>query len=478
MADKKGFDLASVLGDVSKLNTGSEQIVMIPLDRIDPDERNFYSLEGLEDLAGNIELIGLQQPLRVRPAGDRYVVVSGHRRRAAIMLIQDGGSEQFKDGVPCIVEYGDASPAMQELRLIYANSMTRDLTAAELSKQAERVTELLYQLKEQGVEFPGRMRAHVAQACQVSASKLARLHAIRSHLDEGWLAYFDRGELSEDAAYNLSRLPAEIQQQSVELLASGKKKRIPTAAVIRKVYDNLQNYSAERSCRAHAGGPQCHFLAELPVINLFEPYEWNACSGSGCCMNCVSRHSCSKKCKEAKDRDKLEKAVQAEKDAEREKSRQAEREATKKRVIRRAKALLPLIEAAGLKDDELLYSHYSAATVSDVKSWAAGGAANKTFYSEDALLPYFSRDIMPLARKLHVSPEKILEPWKKDPEPLKPEWQRGEPPRSGKYYALLVDSNNPKTLKYDAARKVWSFCGSGGQLASSDVCGWWPLPEV
>ena len=41
------FDLASVLSDVSKLDTGSspnvrEQIEYIPLELIDPDPNNFY----------------------------------------------------------------------------------------------------------------------------------------------------------------------------------------------------------------------------------------------------------------------------------------------------------------------------------------------------------------------------------------------------------------------------------------------------
>ena len=201
----KKFNLGDYLkaDAVSELNT--EQIVLIDVDRIDPDPDNFYSLEGIDELAGNIELIGLQQPLRVRPAGERFVIVSGHRRRAAILLIRDGGSEQFAQGVPCIVEYGEASPAMRELRLIYANSSTRVMSSAEISKQAERVTELLYQLKEQGVDFPGRMREHVAQACQVSESKLARLHAIRKNLIDVYRLSFDAGELTENNAYLLSR---------------------------------------------------------------------------------------------------------------------------------------------------------------------------------------------------------------------------------------------------------------------------------
>ena len=209
----KKFNLGDYLKDenVSRLDT--EQIVYIDLDRIDPDPANFYSLDGLDELAGNIELIGLQQPLRVRPEGERFVIVSGHRRRAACMMIRDGGSDQFARGVPCIVDYGEASPAMRELRLIYANASTRVLTAAELSKQAERVTELLYELKSQGVAFPGRMREHVAAACRVSESKLARLAAIRKNLIDSFRLAFDTGRLNEGNAYRLSQESQAVQRE-------------------------------------------------------------------------------------------------------------------------------------------------------------------------------------------------------------------------------------------------------------------------
>ena len=63
----------STRGDVpdsdtsGSLPTAREQIEYIDIDRIDDDPRNFYELSGLDELAANIELLGLQQPIRVRP---------------------------------------------------------------------------------------------------------------------------------------------------------------------------------------------------------------------------------------------------------------------------------------------------------------------------------------------------------------------------------------------------------------------------
>ena len=239
----KAFKLRDYLKDagVSESDTAQERIEYIPLDKIDPDPGNFYSLDGLDELAANIETVGLQQPLRVRAApsdSGRYTVVSGHRRRAALMLIRDGGSDMFKDGVPCIVERGDVSREMQELRLIYANSSTRVLSSAELSRQAERVEELLYKLQEQGVSFPGRMRDHVAAAVNASKSKLARLHAIRNNLDSGLLAEFDAGRVNESVAYLISQEPADIQSRLAKVPAIV---RGETAEKIGQIIDRMKS---------------------------------------------------------------------------------------------------------------------------------------------------------------------------------------------------------------------------------------------
>lgn len=297
MAEKKGFDLASVLGSVSGSNT-EEQIIRIPLDRIDPDPDNFYSLEGLDSLAANIELIGLQQPLRVRPSGERYVIVSGHRRRAAIALITDGGSRQFAAGVPCIVEYGEASAAMRKLRLIYANSATRVLSSAEISKQAEEVQMLLYELKEQGVEFPGRMRDHVAEACKVSKTKLARLHAIRANLAPVILdRYFDKGTLAESTAYALSKLPQAVQTDCVNIHLA---QRGTSQYGLKYLWEQtVDKYGKEvqrlenQKCPKTKAAPCCPERETIIARRFADDAYWQC---EGCCAKCNRLADCKRVC--------------------------------------------------------------------------------------------------------------------------------------------------------------------------------------
>jgi len=214
------FNLGELIaeGKVSKLDTGGlhgrRQIEYIDIDRLVDDPNNFYELSGIDALAENIELIGLQQPICIRADPEdscRAIIVSGHRRCAAIRKLVECGRTDLRE-VPCIWERGESSAALQELRLIYANSDTRRMTSAETSKQVERVEALLYELKEEGYDFPGRMRDHVAEACKVSKTKLARLKVIRDNLDNIWKKSYEKGELAESTAYTLAKMPAEHQR--------------------------------------------------------------------------------------------------------------------------------------------------------------------------------------------------------------------------------------------------------------------------
>lgn len=306
------FDLASVLKNVSDSDTGREQIEYIPLAQIDEDPNNFYQLNGLEELAANIALCRLQQPIRVRQKEDgRYIIVSGHRRRAALELLAGDNPEQWQEA-PCIVERDEVSPSLQQLRLIYANANTRKMSPAEISQQAEQVEKLLYQLKEEGYDFPGRMRDHVAEAVSVSKSKLARLKVIRENLDESWVDAWKAGTLTESQAYELAQMPKYWQSivkdnwdTSIQSLYADR---------IRLLRDKFKKM-AEIQCQH--GLQMCEHSSSLMrkiSKNTYVVY----CDG--CCFDCSSLQNCKDSCPEAAAKKKELKAVakQANLDAKRE----------------------------------------------------------------------------------------------------------------------------------------------------------------
>lgn len=317
-----GFDLASVLKNVpeSGASDGRERIEYIGLEKLHDDPNNFYSLDGVEELAGNIEFAGLQQPVRVRRDAEHsgeYIIVSGHRRTAAMRKIVEDGNKAFET-VPCIVEAEGGSEALRELRLIYANSDTRRMSSADLSKQAERVEALLYQLKEEGVEFPGRMRDHVAEACKVSKSKLSRLKVIRDKLaPDIYAGYYEKGLIKEDPAYELARLPVDVQHSIVDRATRADRRdiRFLGADKIKDQGEDIKRFS-KMACRCEQGGT----CVNVPnMVDKLYSNGWRGYThcGSGCCYDCDELATCSKCCSRMAE-------VKAQKKAEKKEAKAAE----------------------------------------------------------------------------------------------------------------------------------------------------------
>ena len=293
------FDLGAMLKDVSNLDTGREQIEYIHLDLLDGDGKNFYELSEIEALANNIATIGLQQPLRLRKHPEeegRYMVVSGHRRRAALQLLVQEDPERWSE-VPCIVDRDTVSPALQQLRLIFGNANTRKMSSSDLSEQAAQVEKLLYQLKEEGYDFPGRMRDHVAQVVQVSKTKLARLKMIRDNLAPCWQGPYKHNKLVEDTAYSLAQLPVDWQQSIFDYF--GESRSFNSANV--KIYRDRFQKIDKLKCRTEGRERLCQNAA-MKREKAIAANSWSSFNCGGCCGSCPDLASCKYACPAMSDR--------------------------------------------------------------------------------------------------------------------------------------------------------------------------------
>jgi len=325
MADK-GLNIADVLRSQMKTvsgpdTTGRESIEYIDIELLEQDPDNFYQLSKVEELAGNISVVGLQQPVRVRPSeGGRYMIVSGHRRRAALQQLVEAGEERFRQ-VPCIVEQPEASAAMQKLRLIYANSDTRSMTSAELSQQVKEVEDLLYQLKEEGVEFKGKMRDHVAQICNVKATKLANLKVIREKLAPCWEPYYKKATLNETVALALARMPAAQQEIILDGLKAKKYE-------IRWLYEGEVKRMGERMAKAEERRckkfreDRCSNVENMQRRIVHAGNAWNnPCER--CCDKCEELATCRWACPKLADKAKQ---LRSDKKAARQQEKEAKEE--------------------------------------------------------------------------------------------------------------------------------------------------------
>lgn len=402
-------DYLKTLAPVSGSDTGREQIEYIDVDLLDKDQNNFYQLSNLDALADNIATVGLQQPIRVRDGENGHVViVSGHRRTAAIRKLVEEGRTDLRE-VPCIRERGEASPALQELRLIYANSSTRDLSSAEISRQAEKVRELLYQLQEEGFDFPGRMRDHVAEACKISRSKLARLEKIQKGLASCYRDAWEAGTLPEDTADALSSLPGYVQERIKRVCP----KTTPSAGRIRDTAKRGEYLAVSFKC---PDGSTCTHMDKFFRHDL-KAQSWEACGGEKCCLKCRDGGAhdpsgyCGAACAEmcSKAREKYEKAKERKKASEAAAEMKAQSEAAR-RVQAESRRIVRAADAAGLGDEvKLHYDYGGSLTVGLLRSLSDGTALDSAVkrYS-GGILPWRAEDAAKNAKTLHCSVDYLL----------------------------------------------------------------------
>jgi len=224
------FNISEAFADLKPKGPIRTMITEIELHQIDPNPQNFYSMEGIADLAENIRMFGLMEPLIVKPSvGEHYMLISGHRRREALILLANEG--YFEDGfhhkVDCIIHEGPVNlPGIEslekqeaavriyeQLQLIFANSGTREMSSSDKAMQVKQTRELLTELKRLGYKLPGRMRDLIAETANVSAARVGRLDVIEKNLKDRWLrtAWKD-GDLQESSAYEIARRDPEIQK--------------------------------------------------------------------------------------------------------------------------------------------------------------------------------------------------------------------------------------------------------------------------
>lgn len=485
------FDLADVLKGVPNLGTSKKQLEYIKRELIDPDPNNFYSLTGIEELAANIQLCGLQQPILVRPIdGGRYMVVSGHRRRAAIELLAEDEPEKWEE-ISCLVERDEASPELQQLRLIYANANTREKSGSELAAEAEQVEELLYKLKDQGYDFPGRMRDHVAAAVKASKSKLSRLAMIRKNLNVHFMALWESGQLRDSVAYTLAQAPLETQNLIwIYQTAGGTKAFRCSDGWVQGIIQEMAH--AEEICKnmscAVTHKDKCQHCGTR-VQNAARLPQYSGLSCRGCCFDCWNLKDCQFYCTFASDtRQVLRKKAQEKR--KQEKTEEQAREAPLKEIIRNSyQRVAALREAKSVSIEDYLRASTNYVTSRDVerlpKMEAGTVALNDRLpggiWAEEARRLVAVADLLGCSIDYLLGRTDEVNPAKNVPN-LGTGWRTGEPDEPGVYAALgtVLGATDPLLERWKWDGTQWRLSGaSGTPVAAFDVQVhyWLPIPS-
>lgn len=481
------FDVSSIFAQqvqaVSKSDTGRE-LIQVDIDDLVSNDANFYAVDEdkLEELKNSIALSGIMDPPTVTRTEDgKYRLISGHRRTAAVRALVKEGREDLRK-VPVFVR-SPKSAAMEELELIMANSTARVLTSAEISQAAQRVERLLYDLKEQGVEFPGRMRDHVAEACNVSKTKLANLHMIEENLISGFKQQWALGKLPDVTALELARCEPDLQMRLLDAFA--RTKEFPTSAGIVQVRELAEKGAKWRpsACLHCPDRKLCPSSRDDATLRHDATCgSWTPqCKGELCCMDCdygarargcydVCDQMCSKAKQYRADKNAAEK--QKEEDAK-EKARRVYRAG----VQRKAARLVRAIDAAGLADGtKLTFANYSAdKTVEKIRAYANGDFGDDYFYGTDSLDPD-AKHVPELCEKLKCSADYLLglsdelQPVSKsDTLP----WRTGTDYPDGKILFLFDDAGH---LFYQVSEARHGRIRIYSDYDDGEILRWLPLP--
>ena len=207
----------------------------IDAEKIIPNEKNFYSVEGIEEMANSLAVSDHMAPLEVVANGDgTYRLISGERRFSATLCRIRRG-EIDKAELPChVLPAFEAKGALsaeqvEMLSIIFANNYRQKTVLDQLNevKQLEPIARSIYQeAKEKGdltdenganMKFRTFFAEHILS---ISKSALQRLQVLSQLTDEARKA-LEEGLIGKSVATELAALSKEEQDGFVASIRTG-----------------------------------------------------------------------------------------------------------------------------------------------------------------------------------------------------------------------------------------------------------------
>ena len=207
----------------------------IDAEKIIPNEKNFYSVEGIEEMANSLAVSDHMAPLEVVSNGDgTYRLISGERRLSATLCRIRRG-EIDKAELPChVLPAFEAKGALsaeqvEMLSIIFANNYRQKTVLDQLNevKQLEPIARSIYQeAKEKGdltdenganMKFRTFFAEHILS---ISKSALQRLQVLSQLTDEARKA-LEEGLIGKSVATEVAALSKEEQDGFVASIRAG-----------------------------------------------------------------------------------------------------------------------------------------------------------------------------------------------------------------------------------------------------------------
>lgn len=186
------------------------------------NSKNFYSMEKIEELAGDILMYGLKQNLELvyAPCGEgEYRIVAGERRWEALKYLVSKGYKEFELATSKLT--APQCEDEEQVEIIIANAY-RSKNTADMLQEEKRLKESLTRMKAEGKTIKGydlqsgRLRDVIASMMKTSKTKVAQIETINKNLIPEWQEEMKKERITFSAAYEISGLTAEEQKEQHE----------------------------------------------------------------------------------------------------------------------------------------------------------------------------------------------------------------------------------------------------------------------
>jgi ParB family chromosome partitioning protein len=185
------------------------------------NDMNFYSVEQIEELAGDILMYGLKQNLELVYAPcdkGEYRIVAGERRWEALKYLVSKGYKEFELATSKLTTPQDNDE--EQVEIIIANAY-RTKTTSDMIEEETRLKASLERMKAAGKKIKGydlqsgRLRDVISSMLHVSKTKIAQIEAINNNLIPEWKEELKKERLTFSAAYELSGMTEDEQRETL-----------------------------------------------------------------------------------------------------------------------------------------------------------------------------------------------------------------------------------------------------------------------
>lgn len=273
------------------------------------NDMNFYSVEQIEELAGDILMYGLKQNLELVYAPcdkGEYRIVAGERRWEALKYLVSKGYKEFELATSKLTMPQDNDE--EQVEIIIANAY-RTKTTSDMIEEETRLKASLERMKAAGKKIKGydlqsgRLREVISSMLHMSKTKIAQIEAVNNNLIPEWKEELKGERLTFSAAYELSGMSSDEQREALG-------KFIETGELTHKDIKDMKEAKAAEAEKAQVEGQmdfdevqqasESDTEAEIgmnpPEVRAGDDYETPHPEGiTSICYSCTNYETCNVK---------------------------------------------------------------------------------------------------------------------------------------------------------------------------------------